>query len=129
MKHIYPAVFTEESDGRYSIHFPDLVGTNSQGDDLVDAFDMAKDSLEFYIARRERDGEAIPKASSVSDISVEKNQTIALIEGDTDVYHKEWGSKSVKKTLTIPGWLNARAEAAGVNFSQTLQEALKEKLG
>ncbi|MDI9460912.1 MAG: type II toxin-antitoxin system HicB family antitoxin [Saccharofermentanales bacterium] len=128
MKHIYPAIFVKEKEGGYSIYFPDIEGCYSQGDNVDDAFAMGKDALALWLAHAEDKQMPIAPASKASDITPKKNETVALIEVDTDIYHKEWGNKSVKKTLTIPAWLNARAEEAGVNFSQTLQEALKEKL-
>lgn len=128
MKHLYPAIFTKEEEGGYSVHFPDLQGCYSQGDDVNDAYEMSQDALALWLAHAEDKGLDIPAPSSVDVLHPAADETIALIACDTDVYHRMWGSKAVKKTLTIPAWLNTKVEAANVNFSPVLQEALKNQL-
>ncbi|MCI1958587.1 MAG: type II toxin-antitoxin system HicB family antitoxin [Clostridia bacterium] len=127
-KYIYPAVFTEEKDGGYSINFPDIEGCYTQGDDLPDGMEMAEDALALVLYGYEADGKEIPKASRIQDIKAAKNEIVTLIKCDTMEYRKMYCSKAVKKTLTIPQWLNEAAEKENINFSVVLQTALKEKL-
>lgn len=128
-KYIYPAIFTKEKDGSYLINFPDLDGCYSQGEDLHDAYDMAADVLCLMLYHMEETNELIPSASNPKDISVDKDSFIALVSVDTLEYRMFYENKSIKKTLTLPQWLNTIAEREGVNFSYELQSALKTKLG
>lgn len=123
MKFVYPAVF-KWKDGTYWVRFPDLEGCFSQGDTLEKALINAQEALELYL-EPDNDDPDFPCSSQYKDIKADNNECVLLVSADVRVDMK----KSVKKTLTIPAWLNRRAEEKGINFSQTLQEALKEKLG
>jgi predicted RNase H-like HicB family nuclease len=127
MKYAYTAVFTPE-EGGYSVDFPDLQGCYTCGDDMPDAIDMAQDALCLMLYSLEQDEKPIPKASRPQDIKIGDNQFTSVIAVDTDTYRRFYENKSVKKTLTIPMWLNERAEQENVNFSGVLQAALKELL-
>lgn len=126
-KFIYPAIFITEEEG-YSVIFPDLEGCHTQGDTLEEALDMAKDALSLYIFDMVEDKKEIPKASNPKDVKVDDDSFISIIEFDLLEYQKKYDSKAVKKTLSIPNWLNIRAEEAHINFSQLLQSALKKEL-
>ena len=128
MKYAYTAVFTPEENGLYSVNFPDLQGCYTSGDDISDAVYMAQDALCLSLYDLEQDDKIIPKASKPKDIKISGEQFISVIAVDTDTYRRFYENKSVKKTLTIPTWLNERAEQANVNFSGVLQSALKEML-
>lgn len=130
MKLVYPACMYEESDGGYSVEVPDLQGCCTQGNTLQEALEMAEDAALGWILTSIEDDEEIPKASKIEDIELEnENGFKTLLLLDIDQYTQKYGSKqSVKKTLTIPSWLNKRAEKIGINFSQTLQEALLNKI-
>ncbi len=108
--------------------FPDLDGCYTCGDDLKDALFMAEDVLAFYLYDEERDGKTIPAASQAKDVSVKEGEFVNYIACDTIEYAKMHNSKAVKKTLTIPQWLNEAATRKNINFSQVLQEALMEKV-
>lgn len=126
-KYVFPAIFTGEKEG-YSIRFPDLESCNSSGTSLEEALEMAKDALCLTLYDMEEEGEVIPAATAVREVKVGPNEFVTLISCDTLEYRKLFDSKAVKKTLTIPAWLNTMAERAGVNFSMTLQTALKQEL-
>lgn len=128
-KYIYPAIFTPE-EGGYSIRFPDLKNCFTEADDLMSAMQMANDVLCLTLYDMEQNGETIPKASSVSTVQkqAEGEEFVSLVACDTIEYRKFFDNKAVKKTLSIPSWLNDMAERAGINFSGTLQEALKQQL-
>ncbi|MDR0424882.1 MAG: type II toxin-antitoxin system HicB family antitoxin [Clostridiales Family XIII bacterium] len=128
MKYAYAAIFTPEENGQYSINFPDLQGCYTSGDDMSDSIYMAQDVLCLTLYDLERDKKPIPKASKPQDVKVTGEQFISVIAVDTETYRRFYENKSVKKTLTIPMWLNERAEQANVNFSGVLQSALKEML-
>jgi len=128
MKYAYTAIFTPEENGLYSVSFPDLPGCYTSGDDMSDAVYMAQDVLNLTLYDLEQDNKPIPKASKPQDLSTSGEQFTSVIAVDTDTYRRFYENKSVKKTLTIPMWLNERAEQANVNFSGVLQSALKELL-
>ena len=127
-KYCYPAVFTPE-DGGYSVDFPDLEGCYTCGDSLPEALEMAQDVLSMTLTLLEDERKPIPAPSSVEETRHEADEFVNLILADTAAYRKKTSNQAVKKTLSIPQWLNTAAEAANVNFSQTLQEALTSKLG
>lgn len=124
-KYYYPAVFTPEKDG-YSVVFPDLEGCFTCGDDLHDALCMAQDVLASCLCDMEIDDQVIPTPSYLEDIKTEKNEFVNYITCDTEAYRRLYKKISVKKTLTIPQWLNEAAIVRNVNFSQVLQDALLE---
>ena len=126
-KYVYPAVFTEEDCG-YSINFPDLPNCFTSGETLGEGIQMANDVLCLTLYEMEQKGETIPRPSSIYDIPVEKNEFVNFIPCDTVEYRKFFDNRAVKKTLTVPSWLNDMAERAGINFSATLQTALKHQL-
>ena len=128
MKYTYTAVFTPEENGLFSVNFPDLQGCYTSGDDISDAVYMAQDVLNLTLYDLEQDNKPIPKASKPQDIKTTGEQFTSVIAVDTDTYRRYYENKSVKKTLTIPMWLNERAEMANVNFSGVLQDALKTLL-
>jgi len=127
-RYIYPAVFTQEDDGGYCVNFPDVEGCYTQGNTLEEALDMAKDVLCLMLYTAEEDGLPINKPSDIKTLTIDNNSFVTLISCDTLEYRKFFDNKAIKKTLTIPNWLNIEAERCGINFSQTLQEALKQKL-
>ncbi len=130
-KYIFPAVFDPGNDGTpgYTVTFPDLPGCITEGSDINEAMAMAKDALAGFLYGMEEDGEAIPIPSDPSKISLPPGAFIALVEAWTDIVKDEMENKTVKKTLTIPKWLNDAAEKQGINFSHVLQFALKQQLG
>ncbi len=124
MKYVFPAIF-EEENGKFYVSVPDLSGCNTVGEDLQDAIEMARDAIEMWLCIAEDRNEEIPKPTNNLK---SKKGFVNLIDADTLQYRKTTDNKAVKKTLTIPSWLNHQAELAGVSFSQVLQDALKEKL-
>jgi predicted RNase H-like HicB family nuclease len=127
-KYVYPAIFTPEENGGYSVLFPDLEGCYTQGDDLPDALEMAKDVLELTLYDYETEKKSIPEPSNFKDMKAKKEEIISLVAGDTITYRKMYNTKAVKKTLTIPEWLNTQAEKANAPYSQILQQGLKQYL-
>lgn len=127
-KYAYPAIFTPEEEGGYSINFPDLEGCYTCGDSLEDGIEMAEDALALVLYGYEKEERAIPAPSVPSSFSLTGNEFVNYIACDTMAYRKMYNNKAVKKTLTIPEWLNEAASAMGLNFSQVLQEALMSKI-
>ena len=127
-KLFYPALFHTAEEGGFWISFPDFPECFSQGESMEQAYEMAMEALGLCIMEKKKNGMTLPKASVPAEIKSESDAVIVIVEFDVDVYNRKHNSKSVKKTLSIPEWLNEEALAAGVNFSQILQEALIQKL-
>ena len=126
-QYVYPAVFTEEDCG-YSINFPDLENCFTSAETLGEGIKMANDVLCLTLYEMEQAGKPIPAPSSIRDIRVNDHEFVNLIACDTVECRKFFDNRAVKKTLSIPSWLNDMAERADVNFSATLQAALKQQL-
>lgn len=125
--YIYPAIFEYEKKG-ISISFPDLPGCISCAKDDEEALFMAKDALGLYIVCAEEEGEELPNPTKLNKINIEENQKLTLVEVNMPLFRDAVQNSSVKKTLTIPKWLNDLAEKNHINFSQVLQTALKNIL-
>lgn len=123
MNIVYPAIFHFE-DGGYWCEFPDLDGCFSQGGTELEVVENAKESLEGYVSSVLEHGGNLPKPSEITSLHAEGKDFLTYISCDISK-----DKKFVRKNVTIPEWLSVRAEKASVNFSQTLQEALFEKLG
>ena len=122
-KYLYYAVFEQEEDG-YNVSFPDLPGCLTCGDDMSDALHMAQDVLEGWMIGVENDKETIVTPSEPKQIDIPKDALLIPVEADTKLARIKFANKAVKKTLTLPFWLNQEAEQAGVNFSKILQDGL-----
>lgn len=126
--YVFPAVFFK--DGEYvGVRFPDLPGCNTFGENQNEAIRMARDALGGHLLCLEDDAGDIPAPTPFSKINLESGESIILIEVWLSVLRDGERNKAVKKTVTIPNWLNKKATEAQVNFSDTLQEALLQKLG
>lgn len=137
MLSIYPAIFYKEKDG-YSVIFPDLNYLSTCGENLNDTMEMAIDCLAGYLYTAKLDNDKLPTPSKIDAIHPidiantigfdGKDSFINLISVNLEDYAKTHFNKSVKKTLTIPEWLNREATKKNINFSKVLQEALIAKL-
>ena len=138
MLSVYPACFLEEANG-YSVMFPDF-GCATCGETQDEAMAMAIDLLAGLVWSAQRDGDSLPAPSQLTSVSLDavaaeleveagQNSFVTLVSVDASEYARTHFCKSVKKTLSIPSWLNQLAEEKGVNFSRVLQNALKQELG
>lgn len=124
MKYVYPAIFTEEN-GQYLVSAPDLSGCHTFGDTLFEAIEMIRDAMSLWLCIAEDNKETIPTAS---DKLISDTGFVSYIDVDTIAYRKQTNNKSVKKTLSVPAWLNTIAEKENINFSNVLQNALIDVL-
>lgn len=129
MKLVYPAIFTpyEDESGGYAVEFPDLPGCVTGGDNMAEAIFLAEDAACGWVLSELEDGNNVPKASDYDNICPsEPGQFVNMVALDMDSYVEKYGSKAVKKTLTIPAWLNTYVEKHGISCSAVLQEALSK---
>ena len=126
-RYFYPAIFSYEPGEEIAVVFPDLnVATCGKSDD--DALISARELLGNTMSGLEDDGERIPAPTPLSDIAIEQNDRAVLIDVYMPSIRLARVNRSVNRTVTLPAWLNAAALEKGVNFSQVLQDALKEQL-
>ena len=124
----YPAVFHTAEEGGFWISFPDLPECFTQGENVEQAYEMAVDALGLALTSRQEEKQPIPAASDPSTFTLEPRSFLMVVEFDMLAYKKRTNSRAVKKTLSIPEWLNEEATSMGINFSQVLQEALMAKI-
>lgn len=124
----YPAIFHKEDIG-YSVSVPDIDGCFTQGDTLDEASEMAFDAIGLCLEDYEAQGKAYPQPSDPSNFETSPGDYIVLIKYDDLTYKRKSRAQSVKKTLTIPSWLNDIAEEKHLNFSSILKQALISQLG
>jgi predicted RNase H-like HicB family nuclease len=134
-KYIYPAIFEPNELDGYCVYFPDFDncathGAATQGNDFKDAMEMAEDALCLMLYDMEKNGADIPKASNKNDIETETDtrNIVNLVACDTKFYKNYFENKSVKINVTMPLWLKEEGEKKHVNFSQILQNGVKDYL-
>ena len=128
MKIAYPIIMTK-GEKFIVVFIPDF-NINTQGTDIPDSIEMARDAIGLIGTDMEDDGEVLPDASSLDDVrtNAPSNSIVSLVDVDFDEYRKKNDMRAVKKNCTLPSWLNYEAEKANINFSQLLQQALIQKL-
>ena len=122
-----PAVFHKAEEGGFWVSFPDFPECFTEGDDITQAYEMAVEALGLALVNRKEEKEEIPAPAEIDKLDLEDG-TLVIVEFDMLEYQKRHNSRAVKKTLSIPAWLNEEATAMGVNFSQVLREALMSKV-
>ncbi len=127
--YFYPAIFHNDEKGGYWISFPDFPECMTQGETMEEAYEMAVEAMGLCIDDRLKNEESLPEVSAPVDYILQEGDFSCLIEFDLAQYRKKHNTKSVKKTLSIPEWLNEAAMEHDINFSQVLQEALMKKIG
>ncbi|MDO4290821.1 MAG: type II toxin-antitoxin system HicB family antitoxin [Eggerthellaceae bacterium] len=127
-RYFYPAVFTHEDDCEVAVEFPDL-GVATSGLDDDDALLSARELLGCVLCGMEEDGEVIPAPTPLSQVKLAPGESTVLVDVYMPTVRLAQSNKAVNRTITLPAWLNALAVERGVNFSQTMQSALRAQLG
>lgn len=125
---IFPAVFFRDED-KIGVYFPNLPGCVTQGDDMDNALAMAKDALEGHLLSLEDTGQPIPEPTPFYELNMKKGEVVVLVDAHLSLAREEEANRAINKTVTLPNWMNIAAMDAGINFSSTLQDAIREKLG
>ena len=121
--YVYPAIFHANEDGSYTITYPDIPGCISEGKSLENALYMAQSVLTQRIEYLFEEKEVAPKASSLQDIKPEQNEFVNLVRASVK------DNRAVRRTVSIPKWMDDQVADAGISLSRVLQDALKERLG
>jgi Uncharacterized conserved protein len=127
-KLFYPALFYTAEEGGFWISFPDFPDCLTQGDTIEESYDMAVAALGLCITDLLKKKTSLPDPSSPTDIVRDSNAVLLVVGFDLEEYRRKHNSKAVKKTLSIPEWLNEEALALNINFSAVLQDALIQKI-
>lgn len=130
MRLAYPAIFIpfEDGDVGYTVEFPDLPGCVTEGYSVADALFMAEDAASCWVLTVLEDGKELPKASDLRIYKAPESGFVSMVALDMDAYAEKYGSRAVKKTLTIPAWMNTYVEANGISCSKVLQDAISAKI-
>lgn len=128
MKYVYPALFVKE-DESIIVTFPDLEDTFTDGATMQEAFENAEDVLNLMLWNREEEKDDIPMPSSPEQITVPQEATLAMIKADTLAYRKLHDQKTIRRSITIPSWLDTLARERNINFSQLMQNAIRRECG
>lgn len=126
-RYLFPAIFAYEEGCEIAVEFPDL-GVATSGTDDGDALSSARELLGCVLFGMEEDGVPIPSPTPLVDIRLEEGEHTALVDVYMPSVRLVQSNKAVSRTVTLPAWLNSLAVERGVNFSQTLQSALREQL-
>lgn len=127
-KLFYPAFFHKAEEGGFWVSFPDIPECLTEGDDMSRAYEMAVDALGLSLTTMTEDDEQISAPSAPDSLDVPDDCLLVIVEYDMEAYRRRSSLKAVKKTLTIPEWLNEEALSLNLNFSKVLQDALLEKI-
>jgi len=126
MKTVYPVIFTKLDDG-YAAHVPDFP-LDTQGNDLAEAIEMARDAIGIMGIDMEDDGKPLPIPSDLKNIILTENDFVSMVDINFIEYRKANERRTVRRNVSLPSWLNTEAEKAGINVSALLQSAIKREL-
>ena len=122
MEYVYPAIFHANDDGSYTITYPDLPGCISEGKSLANAVYMAQSALTQWVEYLTDKNQPLPKASNVTGLEVESGEFVNLVRAELK------DGRAVKRTVSIPKWMDERAISSGLSLSRVLQDALSQRL-
>lgn len=126
MKATYPVVFTRDDPG-YVVYVPDFE-INTEGADITEAIFMARDAIGLVGISMQDHGQAVPEPSALSDVQCEPGDIVSLVDIDFDAYRRAHDSRTVRRNVTLPAWLDEKARQSDLNVSAVLQAALKREL-
>ena len=125
MKLVYIAIFDPNDDGSYTVTVPDLPGCVTEGSNLAEAIDMSIDAASGWILGELEEGNSIPSATPFFEVQLDDPYCFkSIISLDMNAYAEKYSTKTVRKNITIPAWLNTYGEKNNINFSKVLQDAL-----
>lgn len=127
MKYVYPAILTQEDDG-IIVSFPDVEGARTDGATMEEALENADDVLNLMLLTMEEKHMNIKPPTPIASLDVPKGSTVALVRADTLAYSKKVDTRAVRKSVSIPAWMDTLAREHNLNFSNVLQNAIRREL-
>lgn len=122
MTYAYPATFRRNDDGSYTVTFPDLPGCISEGKDLAGALTMATRALGQWLSYLADEGESMPSPTDITGLSADEGELLSLVAAEARDTH------AVRRTVSLPAWMDTEAAKAGLGLSRVLQDALAARL-
>lgn len=122
LEYVYPAIFHKNNDNSYTVIFPDLSGCITEGKSLDEAIRMAQSAINQWIEYSKDKNLQIPKPTEINNIKVNSNEFVSLIRTDIK------DSYAMKRTVSIPKWMDERVKEAKLSLSHILQYSLKQCL-
>ena len=122
MDYVYPAVFHTNNDGSYTITYPDLPGCISEGKSLSNAIHMAQASMAQWIEYLLDEKLELPPASAIKEIITTEDEFVNMVRADIK------DGRAVKRTVSIPKWMDDKASESKLSLSRVLQDALVQRL-
>ena len=126
MKSAYPVIFLKTASG-YVAHVPDM-DIDTQGADITEAIEMARDAIGIIGIDMQDDHKQIPSPSNINDITCGANEIVSMVDIDFTAYRRANETKAVRRTVSLPSWLDAAATKSGINVSAVLRKALEKEL-
>ena len=126
--YVYPVVFNPLEEGGYCVYAPDFKGCITEADDFAEGIVKIRDGLCGMLHIMERDKLPIPSPTDVSCVEREPCDIVTLVDAPIEEYRRRVGSKAVRRTISIPEWLDELAAKSDISLSQVTQEALRTKL-
>ena len=127
MKYVYPAILTQEDDG-IIVSFPDVEGARTDGATMEEALENADDVLNLMLLTMEEKHMNIKPPTPIASLDVPKGSTVALVRSDTFAYSKKVDTRDIRKSVSIPAWMDSLAREHNLNFSNVLQNAICREL-
>ena len=126
--YVYPVVFTPLDEGGYCVYAPDLKGCITECNNLAEGIVKIRDGLCGMLYMLERDKQPIPEPTDISRVEHEFNDVVTLVDAPLEEYRRRVGSRAVRRTISIPEWMDELAVNSNISLSQITQDALREKL-
>ena len=127
MKTTYPVIFTALEEGGYMAYSPDFE-INTQGETLAEAICAARDAISLMGIDMQDEKKELPPSSIISPANLQPNEIVSIVDVDFDAYRRKYDQRTVRRTVSLPSYLNEAADFAGINVSAILREALKQEL-
>jgi predicted RNase H-like HicB family nuclease len=128
MTYVYPVIFSCEDKGGFCVYAPDLPGCVTEADNYADGIEKIREGICGMLYILERDGKSIPRPSEPAAVECAAGDVVSLVDAPLDDYKRRVGNRAVRRTVSIPEWMDALAIRDGVSLSQVTQDALKARL-
>lgn len=127
MKMVFPVIFTYTGEAGYVAHVPDM-NIDTQGADLAEAIEMARDAIGLMGIDMQDDKKQIPQPSKLKDVVHDEDDIVSMVDIDFDAYRRANEMRTVRRNVTLPSWMDDAASRAGINVSAVLRAALEQRL-
>lgn len=128
MVDVYPVVFSREEDGSFCVYAPDFPGCVTEAEDYADGVSKIREGICGMMYVMERGGRKLPSPSAPGAVKLRAGEVVALVDAPFDEYKRRVGNRAVRRTISIPEWMDVLAERSGISLSQVTQDALRQTL-